>query len=339
MNQTLSEHLYHHTGDESSAPQSPSRNSKPKSSGSSKAGDKHTKKEKSSTETPEEKEKRKSEQKDKKDRKKDKEESKEKESKSKDSTETPEEKTQRRKEKKDKKEKKENKEDNKNLKRTIKTLRRRVEEVESKNRLLSEENGAMQDLETKLNQAEEQLEYATEENLEFSTRVHALEHALVEQETELDNALTLILHNDQARQEHDLLDAGKTTNPFFSILKELKAVRGELEQLKQEHGTAVDKATKVSIQLAELKAETDESRGQLTESHALVAIGISKLGSSVSGLPISIGMSKLGSALWRFSNKDDDKSVVANYEDDCTEDNTSESSEDDFTEQHSVAFC
>jgi hypothetical protein len=86
-----------------------------------------------------------------------------------------------------------------NLLRMIKTLRRRVDEVESENRHLNEKNTAMHDLETHLNQAEEQLEYATEENYEFSTRVYVLEQALVAQETELDNALATI--RKQAKRE------------------------------------------------------------------------------------------------------------------------------------------
>jgi hypothetical protein len=59
-----------------------------------------------------------------------------------------------------------------------------------------------------------------------------------------------------------------------SIRRELKAVRVKMLELQQERDMAVDKATKASIQLAYLKAETDESRdqltAQLTESHALV---------------------------------------------------------------------
>jgi hypothetical protein len=59
-----------------------------------------------------------------------------------------------------------------------------------------------------------------------------------------------------------------------SIRKELKAARAKVVQLKQERDIAVDKATRVSIQLVDLKVETDKSldqlTAQLTESHALV---------------------------------------------------------------------
>jgi hypothetical protein len=278
MNQTLFEPT--HASDESSATQSPSKSSQPKSSDSFKAADKKTKKsksstetpaetpeekekrkrerkDKSSTETPEEKVKRKMERKDKKQRKKEKKERKEKESKSKDSTETSEEKAQRRQEKKDKKEKeskskdstetpeekaqrrkerKENKKDKKNKRDSqiqkkddkaqkldiaeklqcrslgsenvtqatdvdsdwsddgsmqfdilVKTLRRRLEEVESENRQLNEKNIAMQALEIQLIRAEEQLEHAAKEKNDFSHRIYALEQALADQKTELDN--------------------------------------------------------------------------------------------------------------------------------------------------------
>jgi hypothetical protein len=74
-----------------------------------------------------------------------------------------------------------------NLIRTISTLRRRVEEVESENRQLNERNNAMQALQIQLIRAEEQLEHAKEEKHDFSTRIHALEQALVVQETELDD--------------------------------------------------------------------------------------------------------------------------------------------------------
>jgi hypothetical protein len=74
--------------------------------------------------------------------------------------------------------------------------------------------------------------------------------------------------------------------------------------------------------------------------------------SSFSALPISLGFRKLGSLL-SFRNKNDDKTLVSTYDDDCmldlTEDNTSVGSEDlsdlertlfdlertDFAETHS----
>jgi meiotically up-regulated gene 157 (Mug157) protein len=59
-----------------------------------------------------------------------------------------------------------------------------------------------------------------------------------------------------------------------SIRKELNAARVKMVELQQERDMAVDKATKVSIQLAYLKAITDESRDQMTaqlaENHALI---------------------------------------------------------------------
>jgi hypothetical protein len=55
--------------------------------------------------------------------------------------------------------------------------------------------------------------------------------------------------------------------------------------------------------------------------------------SSFPALPISIGLSSL-SSLWGFSNKDDGKSIVSNYDDDCmldqTEDNNEEGSKEDW---------
>jgi hypothetical protein len=69
----------------------------------------------------------------------------------------------------------------------VNTLRRRLEEVESENRQLNENNMGMQALEIQLIRAEEQLEHAAEEKHDLSTRIHALEEALVVQETELDN--------------------------------------------------------------------------------------------------------------------------------------------------------
>jgi hypothetical protein len=56
-----------------------------------------------------------------------------------------------------------------------------------------------------------------------------------------------------------------------SIREEVKAVRVKMVELQRKRHMAVDnKASKVFIQVACLKAETDESRDQLTERHVLV---------------------------------------------------------------------
>jgi hypothetical protein len=333
-------------------------------------------KDKASAETPAEKVERKS---------------KMKESKSKNSSETPEEKAQRRKEKKDKKQEKEktNKKEVKDLMCTIKTLQLRVEEVESENRHLNEQNTAMQELETHLNQAEEQLEYATEENNEFSARVHALEQALIGQETELDNALATI--RKQKKRERKLLEAERTVNSVvgdaelachaqveqqLAYREELDAVQEEVELLRHERDEAIGRAITLSMETAALKAEVSDSSDRVTEckivieqlrtltqnksmqqsSSASVCSVSKKMDrrtstssvSSFSGLPISIRLNTIGS-LWGYGNKDDDKSIVSKYDDDCmldqTEDNTDGSEEDwdleqtEFPEQASVLFC
>jgi hypothetical protein len=237
-----------------------------------------------------------------------------------------------------------------------------VETANEKIRQLDDRNARMSDLAVQLLKTEEELEYTTEENNEYSTRVVALEQALISQETELDNALTAmrqndpakqereilqetqldnaltaIRQNDQANRERDLLETEEATNSFASeegsaqwtiIRKELKAVRGELEQSKHERDMAVDKTTKVSIRLAELQAETDESRGKLTESQALIAQmrALWQLNSPSSAVDIK--------RAFFWSSKKDDKPTLSSNDDlyidaiDATEDNTSVSSED-----------
>jgi hypothetical protein len=143
---------------------------------------------------------------------------------------------------------------------------------------LVDRNARMYELVVQSINTEEQLECMTEENKEFESRVRGLEQALILQEVELDNALKVIRQNDQDKRERDLLAVEQATNPFstqevdehFLIRKELQGVRGEMEQLQQERDMAIGKATKVSIQLAELKAETDESIDQLAENRAQV---------------------------------------------------------------------
>jgi peptidoglycan hydrolase CwlO-like protein len=162
------------------------------------------------------------------------------------------------------------------LRREVNTLSCQLKTANERIRQLDGKNARMSDLSVQLVKTEEQLEYTTEENKELSSRVRALEEAIILQETELDNALAAMRQNDHAKRERDILEAIEAANPFASeevceqpsIREELKAVQGELDQLQQERDMAVDKATKVSIQLAELKAETDESRGQLAENHA-----------------------------------------------------------------------
>jgi hypothetical protein len=107
--------------------------------------------------------------------------------------------------------------------------------------------------------------------------------------------------------------------------EELKAVRGELEQAQQERDMAVDKATAVSIQLAELKAEKDESRDKSTESHALIE-QMRALMWQRGSANISTGAIKRGF----FWKKDDVKPGLSSNENECidaTEDNTSMSSD------------
>jgi hypothetical protein len=191
------------------------------------------------------------------------------------------------------------------LRRKVKTLSFQLKTANERIRQLDGRNARMSDLSVQLVKTEEQLEYTTEENKELSSRVRALEEAIILQETELDNALTVIRQNDQAKRECDILEAIKVANPFASeevdvqpsIREELKAVQGELEQLQQERDMAVDKATKVSVQLAELKAETD-----LAESHALIEQmrALRAQGSSSSTGAINRGF------LW---SKKDDKSA------------------------------
>ena len=79
-------------------------------------------------------------------------------------------------------------------------------------------------------------------------------------------------------------------------------MRGELEQAQQERDMAVDKATAVSIQLAELKAEKDGSRDQSTVSHALIEQMRARMWQQ-SSATVSKGAIKRGF----FWNKDDDK--------------------------------
>jgi hypothetical protein len=359
-----------------------------------------TKKDKPLTETLEAKLKRKREKNDKKERKKKKEERKK--SKAKDSSETPEEKAQRRKKKKDKKERKKEE-----MVRMVKVLQNRVEEVESENHHIHEENTEMQDSVSHLNQAEEQLEYATEENHEFSARVHGLEQALVVQEIELDNALATIRKQVErkgktletenaadsvvgdAKKEKEA-EKGNKTDSFaddaelacraqlqLAYRKELHAVQEEFELMRHERDVAIDRAIKSKIETAKLKAEVSESYDRVTECKVVIeevrtlwqnslaqqsksasVCSVSKemdrqpstsRVSSFSALPISIKLSSL-SSLWGFSNKDDDKSIVSNYDDnfmlDQTEENNDEGSEEDwdleqtgFPEQSSVVFC
>jgi hypothetical protein len=88
--------------------------------------------------------------------------------------------------------------------------------------------------------------------------------------------VTLSDSHQQQTQSYELrtIEEVEEVDEQLSIRKELEAVRANMVQLKQERDMAVDKATRVSIQLVDLKVETDESldqvTAQLTESHALV---------------------------------------------------------------------
>jgi hypothetical protein len=230
------------------------------------------------------------------------------------------------------------------LRYNVKTLSFQLKSAKETIRQLDDRNARMSDLAVQLVKTEEELEYTTEENKEYSSRVRALEQALILQERELDNVLTVM-----AKRERDSLEAGQATDSFasddvdepFSIRKEilasekadeqlsirneLKAIRCELEQEQQERDMAVDKATAVSIQLAELKAEKDESRDQSTESRALIEQSRALMRQQGSAT-LSTGAIKRGF----FWNKNDDKPGVLSNENECidaTEDNTSMSSE------------
>jgi hypothetical protein len=198
----------------------------------------------------------------------------------------------------------------------VKTLTKKVEKAEAKILRLDEKNAQMEGLAVKLTQTEEQLEYATEENNDFAVRVHALEQALLMQETELDNALDTIREQKQARKQR--LESEKGTNPFddetnpfagdevddqLANRQELAAVRKELDSLRYERDIAVERATNVSIQLAELRAETDETRDQLIECMALIEHLKARRQSSSNS--VGSNTSKLG-FLWA---KRDSKSV------------------------------
>jgi hypothetical protein len=225
------------------------------------------------------------------------------------------------------------------LLRMVKTLSRKLKKADDKIRRLNGTNAAMQELAVNLTKSEEQLEYASEENNEFAARVRALEQALLMQETELDQALALIRKNDQEKRKRESLEAEQETNPFagkqvdeqLQMREELAAVRDELDILQSERDKAVDKATKLSIQLAELRAESDEFRDQLSECHAMIEhLRNSNHHSSSS----SVGGSKRGF----FWNKKDEKNksgtssndddVVDDEVVDTTEENTSVSSDD-----------
>jgi hypothetical protein len=224
------------------------------------------------------------------------------------------------------------------LLRMVKTLSRKLKKADDKIRRLNDKNAAMQELAVQLTKSEEQLEYASEENNEFSVRVRALEQALLMQETELDQALAVIRKHDQEQRTREKLEKEEETNPFagkqvdeqLAMREELAAVREELDLLQSERDMAVGKATKLSIQLAELRAESDEFRDQLSECNAL----IEHLRSTNHSSSSSVGGSKRGF----FWGKKDDKSMPgtkSNDDDvvddevvDTTEENTSVSSDE-----------
>jgi hypothetical protein len=231
------------------------------------------------------------------------------------------------------------------LRYNVKTLSFQLKSAKETIRQLDNRNARMSDLVVQLVKTEEQLEYTTEENKEYSSRVRALEQALILQESDLDNALTVM-----AKRERNSVEMGQETSLFgsedvdenisiqkeslaseeadeqFLIYNELKAVRGELEQAQQERDMAVDKATAVSIQLAELKAEKDESRDQSTESHALIE-QMRALMWQRGSATIPTEATKRGF----FWKKDDVKPGMSSNGNECidaTEDNTSMSSDD-----------
>lgn len=235
------------------------------------------------------------------------------------------------------------------LRHNVKTLSVQLKAANERIRQLDDGNARMSDMAVQLVQTEEQLEYTTEKNKEYSSRVRALEQALILQESELDNAMTVI--RQKATRERDLVETGNTAKTSASeefdeqcsirkaliasekadeqcsILQELKAVRGELKQAQQDRDMAIDKATMASVQLAEHKAETDVSRDQWTESHALIE-QMRALMWQQGSTKSSTGAIKRG-FFWSQSN--DSKPGMSSIDDECidaTEDNTSVSSED-----------
>jgi hypothetical protein len=220
------------------------------------------------------------------------------------------------------------------LLRMVKTLSRKLKKADDKIRRLNDKNTAMQELAVQLTKSEEQLEYASEENNEFSVRVRALEQALLMQETELDQALAVIRKNDQEERKREILEAEQETNPFagkqvdeqLAMREELAAVREELELLLSERDMAVGKATKLSIQLAELRAESDEFRDQLSECNAL----IEHLRNTNHGSPNSVGGGKRGF----FWGKKDDKSLPGNLGTSSNDDEVVDDEVADTTEEN-----
>jgi hypothetical protein len=107
------------------------------------------------------------------------------------------------------------------LLRMVKTMGRKVAKAEAKIRSLGEKNFQMEELAVQLKKSEEQLEYASEDNNDYSVRVRALEEALLMQETELDNALETIRLQGEARRKEELRKAEReaktSTNPFAEM--------------------------------------------------------------------------------------------------------------------------
>jgi hypothetical protein len=216
------------------------------------------------------------------------------------------------------------------LRHNVKTLKCQLKTANETIRQLDDRNARMSNLGVQLVKTEEELEYATEENKEYSSRVRALEQALILQESELDSALAVIRQN--AKQSRDFLDTGNLSasedvdeefpirkvliasekvNEQFSIRKELKGVRGELEQAQRDRDMAVDEATAASIQLTESRALIEQMRALMWQQDS----------------PSSKAAIKRGFA-W---SKGDDKQFISFYDEDCTdatEDSTSVSSED-----------
>lgn len=231
------------------------------------------------------------------------------------------------------------------LLRMVKTMSRKVEKAEAKIRSLGERNYQMEGLAAQLTKSEDQLEYATEDNNDYSVRVRALEQALLMQETELDNALETIRQQEEAQRELELRkverEAKKSINPFaveastnpfaeetstnpfaeetvtnpfagdesdelLTTREEVEVIREELAQLQHERDMAVERVTTVAIQLAELRAGTDESRDRLAESLALIERLKAERQQSSS--------SSIGSFLWA---KKDAKSVMSTAADEA----------------------
>jgi hypothetical protein len=357
MNQTLSEKLCDST-EESSAPQSPSTSSKPKTSISSKAGDKKQETDKSSTETPEEN-------------------------------------AQRLKEKRNKKEK--DSKVRKGVDKAEQQQKLDIAEKVICTSFSSENVPQAADIDSNWSD-DDSMDVSTMMDLHYgqqgkSTRQYQQEdldgsltkdYANVstpemisrnEKETLVCMVKTLRRRLEEVESENRQLNEKNSAcnaqlEEQIAYREELNGVQKELEQLRCERDRAIYRAGELTIESGKVSESYDrvaESKVVIEQMRRMLQISLTQQSSSAhvcsvskkmdrrsgvstsfSSSPISLGFRKLGSLL-RFRNKYDDKTVVSTYDDDCildpTEDNTSVGSEDifyleptEFAEQPSVAF-